>query len=54
MAKFDPYGINTPQLITKKFVTGNPHACAKFGANPFMGASGEMGKIQLKFSYLFQ
>jgi len=44
MAKFDPHGINNPQLITKKFVTGNPHACAKFGANPFMGLLGKWVK----------
>ena len=41
--------INTPRPITKKFGTGDyvggPYGCAKFGANPLMGASGQMGEI---------
>jgi len=41
--------INTPVPITEKFDTGDyvggPYGCAKFGANPSMGASGQMGKI---------
>ena len=36
-----PYRIDTPQLITKKFVTGNyvgdPYCCAKLGAYPCTG-----------------
>jgi len=35
--------------ITKKIGTvdyvGGPYGCAKFGANPSMGASGQMGEI---------
>ena len=39
--------------ITKKFVAsayvGDPYGCAKFGANPSTGASGQMGEIQRNF-----
>jgi len=44
-----PHTINTRRPITKKFGTGvyvgGPYGCAKFGANPSMGASGQMGEI---------
>jgi len=44
-----PLRINTPWPITKKFGTGDyvggPYGCAKFGANPSMGDSGQMGEI---------
>jgi len=44
-----PHRIDTPQPITKIFVTGdyvgNPYGCAKLGAYPSMGASGHMGEI---------
>ena len=44
-----PHRIDTPQPITKIFVTGdyvgNPYSCAKLGAYPSMGASGHMGEI---------
>jgi len=49
MAISTPHRINTPRPITKKFGTGDyvggPYGCAKFGANPSMGASGQMGEI---------
>jgi len=36
-----PYRIDTPEPITKKFVTGDyvddPYSCAKFGAHPSTG-----------------
>jgi len=53
-AVFDtPYGIDTSQKITKKFVTddyvGDSYSCAKLGAHPHPstggGASGHMGEI---------
>jgi len=51
-----PYRINTPQPIAKKFVmgdyVGDPYSCAKCGAHPPLGASGQMGEIELK-SFLF-
>ena len=41
--------IHTHWLITEKFGTGDydggPYSCAKFGANPSMGASGQMSEI---------
>ena len=44
-----PHRINTPWPITKKFGTGDyvggPYGYAKFGANPLMGASGQIGEI---------
>jgi len=44
-----PHRIDTPQLITKTFVTGDyvghPYGCAKLGAYPSKGASGHMGEI---------
>ena len=44
-----PHRIDTPQPITKKFVTGDyvgdPYGCAKLGAYPSTGASGHMGEI---------
>ena len=56
MAIFDPHRINTPWPITKKFGTGDyvgcPYGCAKFGANPSMGASGQMGN-EFFFIYLY-
>ena len=37
-----PYRIDTPEPITKKFVTryyvGDPYSCAKFGAHSSTGA----------------
>jgi len=48
-AIFDPHRIDTPQPITKTFVTGNyvgdRYSCAKLGAYPYAGASGHMGEI---------
>ena len=44
-----PHRIHTPWPITKKFVAsdyvGDPYGCAKFGANPSTGSSGQMGEI---------
>jgi len=44
-----PYRIHNPRPITKIFGTGDyvfgSYGCAKFGANPSMGASGQMGEI---------
>ena len=44
-----PHRIHTPWPITQKFVgsdyVGDPYGCAKFGANPSTGASGQMGEI---------
>ena len=44
-----PHRINTPQPITKNFVTGDYvgdcYGCAKLGACPSSGASGHMGEI---------
>ena len=44
-----PHRIDTPQLITKNFVTGDyvgdPYGCDKLGAYPSKGASGHMGEI---------
>ena len=44
-----PHRIDTPQPITKKFVTsdyvGDPYGYAKLGAYPSTGASGHMGEI---------
>jgi len=44
-----PHRIDTPQPITKKFVTGNyvgdSYGIAKLGAYPSTGASGHMGEI---------
>jgi len=41
MAIFDPHKIDTPQPITKKFVTGDyvgdPYGCAELGAYPPTG-----------------
>jgi len=41
MAIFDAQRIDTPQPITKKFVTGDyvsdPYGCAKLGAYPSTG-----------------
>jgi len=43
-----PYRIDTPQPITKQFVTGHyvgdPYGCAKLDAYPSTGASGHMGE----------
>jgi len=43
MANFDPYRIETPEPIDTKFGTDDfvreMTLCAKFGANPFTGAS---------------
>jgi len=52
-----PHRINTPRPITtKKFGTGDyvggPYGCAKFGANPLMGASGQMGEIK-RFFFIY-
>jgi len=48
-AIFDPHRIDTPQPITKQFVTGDyggdPYGSAKLGAHPSTGASGHMGEI---------
>jgi len=44
-----PYRIDTPQPITKTFVTGDYvgdlYGCAKLGAYPSTGASGHMGEL---------
>jgi len=53
-----PHRIDTPQPITKKFVTGDyvgdPYGCAKLGAYPSRGASGNMGEIKKNiFIYTF-
>jgi len=43
------YRIDTPQPITKEFVTGNyvgdPYSCAKLGAHPSTGVFGHMDEI---------
>ena len=44
-----PYRIETPELIDTKFGTGGyvreTTPCDKFGANPFTGASAQIGEI---------
>jgi len=53
MAIFEAHRIHAPGPITKKFGTGDyvsdPYGCVKFGANPSIGASGQMGYISQKF-----
>jgi len=48
-AIFDPHKIDTPQQITKKFVTGDyvgdPYGCAQLGEYLSTGTSGHMGEI---------
>ena len=43
-------------LSPEKFGTGDyvggPYGCAKFGANPSMGASGQMGEINEFFLFI--
>jgi len=45
MSKFDPHRIKTPKPIAKKIVMGDEVGettlCAKFGADRFIGSSGE-------------
>jgi len=44
-------------VCVNKFGTGDyvggPYGCAKFGANPSMGASGQMGEIQRIFLFIY-
>ena len=52
MAIFDPHRIDTPQPITKTFVTcdyvGDPYGCAKFGAYP---STGELLGTWVKYNF---
>ena len=41
----NPHPLNDHQKIGTGDYVGGPYGCAKFGANPVMGASGQMGKI---------
>jgi len=55
---FRPQTESTPlNQSPKKIVTGDyvsdPYGCDKFGANPFMGASGKWVKYNKNFIYLF-
>jgi len=49
MAIFDPHRIQTPltdnQKIGESDYGGGLYGCVKFGANPCMGASVQMGEI---------
>ena len=57
MAIFDPHRIDTPQPITKKFVTGDyvgdPYGCAKLGAYPSKGGLGTWVKYNQNKFYLY-
>jgi len=48
-ATFDPYRIDIPESISKKFVSGDyvddPYSFVKFGAHPSTGASERIGEI---------
>jgi len=43
----------SPKKIGTGDYVGGPYGCAKFGANPSMGASGQMGEIERIFFYLY-
>ena len=53
---FRPPTESTPLNWSPKIGTGNcingPYGCAKFGANPSMGASGQMGEIKRFFKFI--
>ena len=52
-----PHRIDVPEQIAEKFVAGDYahdfYSCAKFGGNPYMGASGQIGEISRNFFYLY-
>jgi len=41
----NPHPLTDNQKIDTGDYIGGPYSCAKFGANPSMGASGQMGEI---------
>ena len=41
----NPHPLTDHQKIVASDYVGDPYGCAKFGANPSTGASGQMGEI---------
>jgi len=43
---------NIHKIVTGNYL-GGPYSCGKFGANPYMWASRQMGEIYRFFTYLY-